>query len=179
MLKIAYDDYTKRISTSDAAISLETAFYLWDLCEKKNPNVVVDTGSGFSSFVLRLWAKQSKKEVIVYSFDDNEYWIEKSISFSKQHELDIRNFVIWNDRNISIKNADIVLHDLGDMSTRSRTLKIVSSMLNQHGTLILDDLHKTAYNTDAQTFFKSQRRTITKLAETIDAFGRFAGSVEF
>jgi len=175
LLEPFYKQYTTVVSTPSAAISLESAVFLWNLCEERQPKVLADTGSGFSSFIIRLWSKN--KDVVVYSFDDNDFWIQKSIDFSRENDVNTDNFLIW-DSNTELKNIDILFHDLGNMTTRAETLSKVFNMTNKEGLIVLDDLHKSEYDIKARTFFKKCGYEIKKIPETIDSYGRFLGIVD-
>ena len=48
-IRIAYREYTSKISSAVQTISLELAFFLWFLCRVKRPYRILDLGSGFSS----------------------------------------------------------------------------------------------------------------------------------
>lgn len=170
-----YQEYTTSVSTRSAAISLETCDFLWKLCNERNPKVIVDTGSGFSSFVLRLWSKD--KGSLVYSFDDSKHWIEKSKAFSAKNGVSIDNFVVWKGE-FHIKDADILLHDLGNMITRSNTLDTIYKMVKHTGVIILDDLHKANYRESANNFFAKRGYAIKNIDDTKDEFSRFVGVVD-
>lgn len=171
-----YREYTESVSTSSAAISLETCKYLWKMCEERQPDVIVDTGSGFSSFVFRKWAKD--RNTTVYSFDDSEFWIEKSKEFSTIHGVSGENFVVWKENTHHIKDVDILLHDLGNMTTRANTLEVIYNMMKMTGVILLDDLHKSSYRESAHNFFSKKGQTIINIDETKDEFSRFVGLVE-
>ena len=62
-LREPYDDYTRNVSHQFWAISLRLATAMLVLCDISKPARLLDTGSGFSSYALRLWAARNGSEV--------------------------------------------------------------------------------------------------------------------
>jgi hypothetical protein len=88
----AYREYCLTVSKRSMALSIETCAYLWWLCVHLDAKAVADLGSGFSSYVLRLYASESGHTVRVASVDDNDEWLDKSERFIHDYAAgDIRN----------------------------------------------------------------------------------------
>ncbi len=171
-----YKEYVSKISPADMVLSLELSCLLHTLCKIKAPQVLIDLGSGFSSFVLRLYALHANTSVTVYSIDDNSVWLERTRAFLVKHQLNSNMLLTWSEFcNMNRPKADIVLHDLGSVSKRSETLENALGLIQDDGFLILDDIHKDGYNIEA-------RKTVSRLGfhlwslrhYTLDTFGRFA-----
>jgi len=174
-IKSMHEDYTNRVSSKSACISLETSIFLWNLCDALQPKIAVDTGSGFSSYILRKWS--TNKNCSVYSFDDNAFWLNKSVEYCALNNVSIQNFLLWQDVSQDITNVDILIHDLGNMTLRANTLEKVYDMMSKNGTIVLDDLHKNQYFQESTRFFNSKGHSILEIKETYDSFGRFVGIV--
>ena len=70
---------------------------------------------------------------------------------------------------------DIVLHDMGDMNTRARTLDFAWRHVRPNGWLILDDMHVLGYEYAVRIFLEGRPAEIYGIKElTLDRFGRFS-----
>lgn len=179
-----YNDYISTISTKGAAVSFETAALIFNITSElaKNPNnqIWVDTGSGFSSFLLRVVAKPFD-HITVYSFDDHEGWLGKTIDYCKSLGVSTDNITLWNDRPDLEKKCSFVFHDLGDRNVRATNASEVLNMLEPRGTLIFDDLHKSDMKAKIDEAIKNAGLHYHDLeqikSKTLDSFGRWAGLV--
>src|SRR6266436_3960151 len=89
-IKTAYEEYTTSVSTPVATISLELTYVIWFLLNKLSPKVIVDLGSGFSSYLFRLYQdtrKYSDDACRVFSCDDNPFWLAHTRRFLKNKSL--------------------------------------------------------------------------------------------
>ena len=80
-LQKKYNFYVQNISTPDMAISFETAIFLKEICHNLQPQKILDLGSGFTSFLLRYYAKTQQSIPDVYSIDNQAKWLEKTKLF--------------------------------------------------------------------------------------------------
>ena len=94
-LEPIYTLYVNTVSSFQMALSLESAALVWALCDERRPAKIVDLGSGFSSFVLRHWAKVSGREVEVWSVDDDAEWLQKSKEFCASTGVSTEKFSTW------------------------------------------------------------------------------------
>ena len=123
--------YVTEVSAPEHAVSLELASFLLAFCRERNPAEVLDLGSGFSSYVLRLYAAGSG--VAVTSVDTDASWLDRSRSFCEG--LPEGRFMTWRDFGSWFPEQgsyDVVLHDMGDMIERVTTLP-QALMLTRHG----------------------------------------------
>jgi len=84
ILKPYYKNYCKNVSPDSQALSLKASVYCYNYCVKNKPRKIIDLGSGFTSFVLRLYQKNFSTEdfkIYVYSVDDNKKWLNKTYNF--------------------------------------------------------------------------------------------------
>ena len=171
-----YDIYTHNVSTPGAAVSLQTCVFLWNLCNKLQPKTLVDTGSGFSSYVFRRWAQPNN--ATVYSIDDNADWLARSKQFCEEQNVYTDNFLLFKDIVIIQKQtADLVLHDLGNRETRKQSLGIIYDLCKRGGTIVFDDMHKSDLRKHVSDFLIDKKlQHVDHSAETLDSFGRYCWS---
>lgn len=171
-----YNDYTKNVSTDGMAISLETASFMYYLCNKYKFKTLMDRGSGFSSFVLRLYAKEQKEfPVTVYSVDDSEIWLNKTKDFLEKYELNTDNMFIWEDFYKSFKNGvkfEFILED-AKKYLRVETPDELTSFLRRDGVLLWDDSNAHGALINNQCSKLNMKRYDIK-EFTIDKYNRYA-----
>jgi hypothetical protein len=141
-LRPYYEEYVTRISRYDYAISLELAGFLLALCYTWRPSRLLDLGSGFSSFVFRLYKKENNPEAIVWSVDDSSVWLGKTRDFLAQQGLSVGNLSMWPSF-LGQKPAafDMILHDLDGIPTREQVFPVVLGLAAQGGAVVVDDMH--------------------------------------
>lgn len=121
-------------------ISFSESEYLYDLCWKIKPKWILDSGSGFSSFVFRKYQTTSRRDVRVITIDNNQQWLDKTKSFLIDCGLFAGEMYIIN-RFMKYQNwftFDLILEDY-DYTKRFKRLMYDMSVLNKTGILILDD----------------------------------------
>ncbi len=170
------DEYGRQVSPPDMAISLRSASLLAALCRLMRPRRILDTGSGFSSYVVRRYAPAGPPAGI-WSVDDDERWLEQTRSFLKRHGVPDANLVSW-DRfaGSGERDFDLIFHDLGRAeSIRVQVLPDVCRRLARRGMILLDDFHKPRYRAAARRILAAAGLAHVPLRHhTIDGFGRFA-----
>lgn len=180
-IKPVYEDYTANISSREMAVSLQTAVFLYYLSERKRPKRILDLGSGFSSYILRLYAQEQKENVEVYSIDDNNDWLDKTEEFLLSHKLPVDHLMNLDSLDFSscTNSFDLVFHDLGNMNLRKKHLPdAVGACMEANGIVILDDIHKKDYNTFIKSEISSYECTYFNLDWiTRDDFGRKAALI--
>ncbi|HVQ36404.1 MAG TPA: hypothetical protein VMS31_02660 [Pyrinomonadaceae bacterium] len=169
-----YRVYVENISSPVAAVSLELAVFLYFVCVKTQPKVVLDLGSGFSSYVLRRYQQAEAAEV--YSVDDDKLWLDRTQDFLSSHQLSTSNLFLWDDllrSDIKI-TADLILHDLGNSGKRVEAFEHLTRFAAPNATLILDDVHKRNIREAATRWIREHDFRYVDLASyTRDAYGRF------
>jgi predicted O-methyltransferase YrrM len=157
------------------AISLELAAFLLAFCRVTRPNVVADLGSGFSSFVFRTYQREQPGTRVV-SVDDSQEWLGRTGEFLRAGGLSTDELIVLDDFTARFKGAfDLVLHDLGTMPVRGRSLGLAIDAARSDGIVVLDDVHMSGYREFVDRFAEEKQRTVLDLAPlTQDAFGRYA-----
>ena len=180
-LQASYLEYTSTVSSPGVAISSQLAGFLLVSCRLLRPARILDTGSGYSSYVLRRYAAETGGETHVTSVDDDAEWLAATRAFLASKELDDDDLLSWDD--FSKKSAtgyDLIVHDMGHMNTRARTLAQAMRLVRPSGILILDDVHFRDYGSYARrTLSASSFRTYSLRAYTLDRMdtaspGRYA-----
>jgi predicted O-methyltransferase YrrM len=169
-------DYCREVSTPEMAVSLRSAALLAALCRLSHPRRILDTGSGFSSFVLRRVAPASEPPQ-VWSVDDDARWLARTAAFLRRHGLPEGRLLAWEDFVTSgERDFDLIFHDLGRAERiRLDVLPDVCRRLARRGLLLLDDFHKRAYRGAARRILSAAGLAPVPLRHhTLDGFGRFA-----
>lgn len=179
-IKDAYHDYVTSISTDDKAISLELAYLLWFILNTTSPKLVVDLGSGFSSFLFRHYQLQCAKAgdaCRVFSCDDDEQWLDRTANFLQNRKLSTEGLLSWQRflEEHGHARPDLILHDLGYMPVRIRTLPQALDLCETQAIAIIDDVHKPLMR--QETLNQIRRRglrgyDLTRF--TFDRFGRYS-----
>lgn len=176
-LKPYYEEYTSEVSPADMAISLEMSIFLYLFCDITKPKSILDLGSGFSSFVFRHYQATTEVKPDVWTVDDDEEWLEKTRTFLVLHGLLDENLItldLFLQRGP--KSFDLILHDLGSMETRAKTLATVLTLSHSNGLVILDDVDKSEY---FKILLQVTKRFDCELYNlkfyTLDSIGRHAG----
>lgn len=180
-LRSLYNDYcyneATKVSVDSGAISLRAAESIWQTLESRLPTRVLDTGSGFTSVLLRLykaWRAGEGHAVDVTSADHDAYWLGQTHRFLAGAELPTENLLVGLD---GIRGPfDLVIHDYAHMAVRQETLPHVWSLVGDGGLLVVDDLHFPAYMAAARALFGDDLRVL--IEKTTDQYGRFIGTVE-
>lgn len=156
-----------------AEISPELTSYFVKLCDELRPTSILDTGTGWSSFLFR----KVCPDAFVLSVDDNESWLAKTIEFCAQQGVSTDNIVMWRDVDLTALSGhfDLVSHDLGGRQTRVATLPDVIKMTRPGGVLVLDDMHKDDLRRGTEEILMSHGLEWTSLADcTLDCTARYA-----
>lgn len=173
IIRRAYQRYVTSVSRPAHAISLQLAFLLWELLCERRPRRVVDLGSGFSSYLLRLYASRRSPDTKVWSVDDDAGWLHRTRDFLQVEGLSTDLLMSWTD--FPRPSVEFVLHDLGSMSTRARTLPDVLRLVSRGGVLVLDDVHFPSYRRCVQDTLDGAGFVHLSVREqTTDPLGRYS-----
>ncbi len=175
-LRGVYAEYTSTISTPKMAISLELAAFLRVFSSLVRPTRVLDLGSGFSSFVFRLYEVECPQNVTVCSVDNSEGWLSKTVAFLSAHQMPTDFVFSWDEfQKRNHESFDLILHDLGNFETRARTLETVLTRVAPSGFVVLDDMHKFSYYRSVERVLREHGLTHFSLqCFTRDDIGRFS-----
>lgn len=175
MLRPYYQQYIKEVSRADMAASLELAAFIYSICKINRFTKLLDMGSGLSSFVFRLYAKE-RPNVKVFSVDDDAAWVKKTKDFLSQHQLSTDNiFTLDQFLQSGEEGFDCILHDLNFVEVRINYVEQMMKITKINGIIIFDDVHKTDYLFGLLVKLKKFESKIFSVKPvTCDNFGRFA-----
>jgi predicted O-methyltransferase YrrM len=178
-LQPVYANYLRTTSSAGMPVSLELAALLWLMVETLRPKRVLDLGSGFSSYVLRMAVASVGNSALVISVDDAENWLDKTREFLRSHGLPDAGVISWNTfAERKHEEFDLILDDLGRTPFRIYTLDTALKYLAPGGVFLLDDFHKVVLRVFAQhTVGATGHRCISLRRFTLDGFGRYAALV--
>jgi predicted O-methyltransferase YrrM len=170
-----YLDYVARVSWADHAVSLETAACLLQMCEERQPERVLDTGSGYSSYVLRRYAKDSGAEVV--SVETDESWLTKTAAYLEQMEVGTAGLMSWADfQRTPPRPFDLIFHDLAGGDVRTNSMRLMTDLITADGHLIFDDMQSEQHRIEAKRVTVAAGRRYFSMARiTMDPIDRYAG----
>jgi predicted O-methyltransferase YrrM len=177
-LSSTYSNYTTRVSPHNWALSLETGALIYTLCESTQPKTLVDLGSGFSSYVVRSWRKQSIscQDCELWSVDDNPSWLLRAKEFCREQDVPVDNFEAWEqfEKSHLEPTFDIVVYDLGSMQMRFHTIERALKLCKPGGLFIIDDAHKNFYRNEVTRVCAEKNVPLESMQElTTDRIGRY------
>lgn len=166
--------YNKYISRSMNPISLKLADYLYDLCKKMKPKYILDSGSGFSSFVFRKY-KLLVPENRIISIDKSEHWLNKTRQFIRDCGLIPEDTWNWNHfwpEYAYLFEFDLILEDYA-FEDRGKLLDYDLKVLRPKGIIIVDDAHKSETIDLIYKASKKYKLQVGYLKNLIDGYGRY------
>lgn len=145
-LEATHQEYVTTVSSWEWTVSLETASVLMACCRLLRPSQMLDTGSGYSSYILRRYAAEAQQQARVTSVDLDPLWLDKTRSYLSIQGLPVNDTMDWSEFQAQGRcQYDLVLHDLGSEEDRIRTLDYVLGSVRAGGIVLLDDAHMTTY----------------------------------
>jgi hypothetical protein len=144
------------------------------MCDNIRPRLIIDLGSGFSSYVLRRF--QLYHEATVYSVDDDPFWLDQTREFLLYHRLSTNNLCLWDQLPFfeDQSGTTLILHDLGNPQKRIQALPQLLKFISTPAHLILDDIHKPIIRNSAMGWIRMHSLHYVDLAPySKDDFGRF------
>lgn len=176
LLTEPYEEYVAGVSSPVWAVSPQTAALVHGLCTLLKPKMVLDLGSGFSSFALRRYSRDATDPCTVHSIDDDVQWLKQTWEFLVAHGLQTDGMFLWDAfQERAAPHYDLILHDMGRMNVRLETLPRVLDLTATDGLVVLDDMHKPEYAPEAIERCRGAGFEVCGLrAMTLDVMGRYA-----
>lgn len=137
-----YSYYVTHVSNVGHAVTFRLSCFIYFLCNEYKPKVLMDRGSGFSSFVLRLYAKEQNFPVEVYSIDTISKWLQNTKDFLIKNKMDTDNLYLWNDFYPVYKDKkkfDFILEDAEKILRIGTPAEMVSFINLKRGMILWDD----------------------------------------
>lgn len=168
-LRMAYESYVSEVSSPGWAVSFETSCVLLALCRASKVTSALDLGSGFSSYVLRLWA--TEQGATVASVDDAPNWLASTSGFLEKHGLEASRLTLWDDR--PSEEFDLVFHDFA--SGRRREEAMAYALAHSRRFVIFDDAQHAGHRRAMERVCKEAGVDLFSLSSlTMDEKRRFA-----
>jgi predicted O-methyltransferase YrrM len=169
----AYEEYVRDVSPNNMAVSLLTATYFLYLCRALNAHSVADFGSGFTSYVAGLYAKEAEG-VDAVSVDDDEEWLEKTRTFIEARHLK-SDLMMWEDYKHTHTAHDVACYDLANGEVRNAGMELVARRTKPGGVVLFDDAMHAGHRAEMERVAHKFRWDLFFLHEyTTDQYGRFA-----
>lgn len=174
-LRETYEQYVGKVSPANMAASLELGSFLLAVCRAKRYSKVLDLGSGLSSFVFHCYADETPG-VTVFSVDDDEAWLAKTIGFLKMKGVDTTNMMSLSQfHSLNENGFDCILHDLNFVEVRINQVSEVLALVKPGGLVVFDDVHKADYRAELLDKLAGEKGTVYSLKPvTEDRFGRYS-----
>jgi len=175
-LAASWHAYVTTVSSPMMAASLELSALILAIARIFRPRRILDLGSGFTSYVLRGYAREAGS-VAVVTADDDSAWLERSRVFLAASGLSTDDMWIWDELSKSSPQPfQLVVHDLGGkLSVRAGTLPRALELTARDGLLVLDDLHSKLYRDAAPGICRrAGRRLLSARTLSLDAYERYA-----
>lgn len=164
----AYDVYVQEVSTSGMAASLETCSLLLTMCRALDVTSAVDLGSGFSSYVLALWSKESGARVC--SVDDDPAWLNKTDLFLQSHGL-TTTLSRWP--SVPEAQVDLVFHDLSQGTLRESSMAQAVRLAGRF--IVFDDAQHRGHRAMMKLITSQAKVDLFSIRSlTLDGIGRYA-----
>ncbi|OPZ79974.1 MAG: hypothetical protein BWY79_00093 [Actinobacteria bacterium ADurb.Bin444] len=168
-----HGQYVTNVSLPQYAVGWEVVESIWRELERVRPATLCDCGSGFTSYLLRLWAKENGGQVT--SLDTDPDWLAKSKAYAEEKGVGGGLWKLWDDRSGSF---DFLFYDLGVISVRERMARASLDLVAPNGTWMGDDLHWAGYDHEMAVLAAQQGSKLVMEPESKDKFGRFAGTID-
>jgi predicted O-methyltransferase YrrM len=139
----AYDRYVNEVSAPGYAASLEASTLLYHVCRVIRARSALDLGSGFTSYVLRRYAREAPYDVDVVSVDSDPDWLTKTADFLRENDCSAAGLVTWEHFQSlePVQAHDVVFHDLhGDL--REDATPLVIAHVAPSGVIMVDDTQR-------------------------------------
>lgn len=175
-----YHDYKKNISSGNSAISLELGLYLFEMTKSLNPKLILDLGSGFSSFVFRYVCKQNAGVMSCWSVDDSREWLDQTRKYLTNNSLDVHYIFEWRDfLNEKHPFFDLIFVDIRPISRRVESLDFLLEILSPKGKMVFDDFHKPHLSKPLLDYVSQRKLKLTSIkSSTLDSLGRYSVIIE-
>lgn len=176
LLRSSYESYTRNVSSSRSAVSFETACFMYCWCEIYRPLFILDLGSGYSSYVFRLYQQRSGNDVRVVSVDDSTEWLEATRHYLAGHGLAQDGLLTVDGfTQLTPERTDLVFLDIRPLQRRIDLLPGLFNALSDGGAIVVDDMHKPHFRPGMiSAASTASGRFISLRRLTLDQYGRYS-----
>ncbi len=170
----AYVEYAATVSPDWMAMSYAAALFLDRLCVDNEPEMVADFGSGFSSYVLRRYAKNTGTQVI--SVDTDTGWLDATRHFLGDRDVSTEGLITWDewlDTRDSYPLFDVAFHDMASGDLREQAMTPIADRMRVGGVLVFDDAQHESHMQAMSAVAAAHGWVLACVPETQDGNGRF------
>lgn len=175
-IKKAYNKYIATVSVDYMAASFECCVFLMVLYDVIKPKMVLDLGSGMSSYALRYFQKNYHEDSCVWSIDSNKEWLNKSKMFVEEFKLNIDNFKTWDGIVNDTTKFDLIFFDIDNNKKRINYIPtVLDNFVTKNSFVMFDDMHKGGLRKDINNVlsgYEHKKMDIKKY--TLDKYKRFS-----
>lgn len=174
-LRAIYQRYVKNVSHWEWAISWPSVRALDALCDALRPRLVLDLGSGFSTYVACNAARRRGFDCEVVSVDTSDEWLEKTRAFLTEEGLEARLIPAREVDALPGAAFELAFDDLGHTQDRASVIPTVLRVMAPGGVVLLDDMNARSYRREVASKLGAARWELySARSQTIDTKGRFA-----
>jgi predicted O-methyltransferase YrrM len=175
-IKNAYNKYVNTVSVDYMAASLECCVFLMVLYDAIKPKMVLDLGSGMSSYALRYFKKNHHEDSCVWSIDSDKEWLNKSKMFVEKFGLNIDNFKTWANINNDTTKFDLIFFDIDNNKKRINYIPtVLNNFVTKNSFIVFDDMHKGGLRRDINNVFSGyDHKKIDIKKYSFDKYKRFS-----
>jgi len=175
-IKNAYNEYVNKVSVDYMAASFECCIFLMVMYDVIKPKMVLDLGSGMSSYALRYFKKNYHKNSCIWSIDSNDKWLDKSKVFVKKFGLNTDNFRVWSDISNDTTKFDLIFFDIDRNKRRFNYIPtVLDNFMTKDSFIVVDDMHKGGLVKDiSRILSKYEYKQMDIKKYTLDKFKRFS-----
>ena len=133
-LEKPHRDYIANYSAPLISMSLKRGVFFLYLCQVLQPKKILDLGTGFSSYVFRLFAGENPGTDVI-SVDESGYWLRETTQYLSVYGLNTGGMISWEEYNKRRDDMqfDLVFVDIGDCKFRLGILpELISSMIDEY-----------------------------------------------
>lgn len=156
------------------AIDLPSALFLLEVCWTERAERVLELGSGFSSWVLREWQRREGPSSEVWTVDDEEPWLLKTVGELKSLKFRTDHCMTYaNLQNMPlVEYFDVIFLDMDSTATRVENARKVVEWLKHGGILLMDDWHMEHYRVPMTSALEEMGMGVVAKPGTADQWGR-------
>lgn len=170
-----YVDYCKTVSPRSMTIAIETATYVWFLARQLAAVNVIDLGSGFTSYLLRCYARNTATPVTVTSVDDSGEWLGKTRGFIESKGLTADGTVTWADWLDTDDRYDLAVYDFASGDLRNEGMWVIAERLALGGVVVFDDAQHDGHRAEMHAVAAKHHFELVDVHDvTVDMIGRYA-----